>query len=88
MLYTNICFIRYLWFLEVLGKYILLVQYYFQAKTLPIDHTYAEYVEMWPAGVVVKKFFTWNLRAFAVNQDKFDEVIKFAMEEKQKLLAK
>ena len=44
--------------------------------------------ELWPVSYFYTHFWKWQLRDFIVNQDKFDEVVKYWIENLRKMQKK
>jgi hypothetical protein len=74
---------RCIWFLVLYGAYCQLVMEFLQDKNATRE-IYNDYYKTWPFGSIMTRFWDFRLRNFIVNQDLFDEVIKFAINKNER----
>ena len=77
-------FIRFFWIIRVVSSWAIIVTLYCEEKKESPD----EYMELWPVSYFYTHFWKWQLRDFIVNQDKFDEVVKYWIENLRKMQKK
>lgn len=71
--------VRLLYFRFLYKYYAAVAAYYLIEKKIPIDQ-YNDYFVIWPFLSIFARFWIWNLRAFMVNQDLYDNVIQYLLE--------